>query len=41
VIKAAGIVTPSDVQVSDEDAIKIYSANQKQTSLQGKSSICA
>jgi len=29
VIKAAGIVTPSDVQVSDEDAIKIYSANQK------------
>ncbi|WP_353683648.1 hypothetical protein V4D30_07135 [Thermodesulfovibrio sp. 3907-1M] len=29
IIKASGIVTPSDVQISDEDAVKIYSANQK------------
>ncbi|MGC8937458.1 MAG: hypothetical protein ACP5KH_00510 [Thermodesulfovibrio sp.] len=29
IVKASGTVTPSDVQVSDEDAVKIYSANQK------------
>lgn len=29
VVKASGTVSPSDVQVSDEDAVKIYSANQK------------
>ncbi|GAB5047360.1 hypothetical protein [Thermodesulfovibrio sp. TK110] len=29
IIKASGSVSPSDVQVSDEDAVKIYSANQK------------
>lgn len=29
VIKASGTISPSDVQVSDEDAVRIYSANQK------------
>lgn len=29
VIKASGLVTPSDLQVSSEDALKIYSANEK------------
>ncbi len=29
VIKASGTVAPSDVVVSDDDAVKIYSANQK------------
>jgi len=29
IIKASGTVSPSDLQVSDEDAVKIYSANQK------------
>ncbi len=29
IIKASGSVSPSDLQVSDEDAVKIYSANQK------------
>jgi hypothetical protein len=29
VVKASGTVSPSDLQVSDEDAVRIYSANQK------------
>ncbi|MDP2277873.1 MAG: hypothetical protein Q8K51_06595, partial [Nitrospirota bacterium] len=29
VIKAIGTVSPSDIQVSDDDAVKIFSANQK------------
>lgn len=29
IVKATATVTPSDVQISDEDAVKIYSANQK------------
>jgi len=29
VVKATGTVSPSDLQVSDEDAVRIYSANQK------------
>lgn len=29
IIKASGTINPSDLQVSDEDAVKIYSANQK------------
>ncbi|MEW6162683.1 MAG: hypothetical protein AB1606_05170 [Nitrospirota bacterium] len=28
-VKAAGTVSPSDLQVTDEDAVKIFSANQK------------
>ena len=35
VIKATGTVNPSDLQVSDEDAVKIYSANQKAAFLSG------
>lgn len=29
IVKASGTLSPSDIQVSDEDAVKIYSANQK------------
>lgn len=29
VVKASGTVSPSDLQVSEEDAVRIYSANQK------------
>ncbi len=29
IVKASATLSPSDIQVSDEDAVKIYSANQK------------
>jgi len=34
-VKASGTVTPSDIQVSDDDAVKIFSANQKTGFLAG------
>ena len=35
IVKASGTVSPSDLQVSDDDAIKIFSANQKAGFLAG------
>ncbi|MEW6674990.1 MAG: hypothetical protein AB1348_03070 [Nitrospirota bacterium] len=35
IVKASGTVTPSDIQVSDDDAVKIFSANQKTGFLAG------
>lgn len=35
IIKAAGTVNPSDLQVSDDDAVNIFSANQKTGFLSG------
>lgn len=35
IIKASGSVNPSDLQVSDDDAVKIFSANQKARFLAG------
>ncbi len=35
VVKASGTVTPSDLQVSEEDAVRIYSANQRANFLSG------
>lgn len=35
IVKASGTVSASDLQVSDDDAVKIYSANQKGTFLAG------
>jgi len=35
VVKATATITPSDIQVSEEDAVKIYSANQKSGFLSG------
>ena len=35
VVKAVGTVSPSDLQVSEEDAVKIFSANQKSGFLAG------
>lgn len=35
IVKAVGTVSPSDLQVSDEDAVKIFSANQKTGFLAG------
>jgi len=35
IVKATATVTPSDIQVSEEDAVKIYSANQKSGFLSG------
>ncbi len=35
VVKAAGVAGPTDLQVSEEDAVKIFSANQKTNFLAG------
>jgi hypothetical protein len=35
VVKAAGVSGPTDLQVSDDDALKIFSANQKTDFLAG------
>jgi hypothetical protein len=35
IVKASGTVSPSDLQVSDDDAVRIYSANQKANFLAG------
>jgi hypothetical protein len=35
IVKASGTVSPSDLQVTDEDAVKIFSANQKANFLAG------
>ncbi|MBI5195787.1 MAG: hypothetical protein HZA10_05660 [Nitrospirae bacterium] len=35
IVKASGTVSPSDLQVSDDDAVKIFSANQKAGFLAG------
>lgn len=35
IVKASGTVSPSDLQVTDEDAVKIFSANQKTNFLAG------
>lgn len=35
VVKATGTVSPGDLQVSEEDAVRIYSANQKTNFLSG------
>lgn len=35
IVKASGTVSPSDLQVADDDAVKIFSANQKANFLAG------
>jgi hypothetical protein len=35
IVKASGMVSPSDLQVTDEDAVRIFSANQKANFLAG------
>jgi hypothetical protein len=35
VVKAAGVAGPTDLQVSEEDAVKIFSVNQKTDFLAG------
>lgn len=35
IVKASGTVSPSDLQVTDEDAVRIFSANQKANFLAG------
>ncbi len=35
IVKASGTVSPSDLQISDDDAVKVFSANQKANFLSG------